>query len=137
MVDFNRRMSSGPDPRGGNRGFSAKAALANSTAVILRASDIKGNEAELHVYGIRANTSKEIRASVLLDIEPIAGRGVFGLNPTNIMRLSELIGDDLSEVVGKVLTVGKFDYGEGFGDGLQILSVAEPQTEGKKNGKGK
>jgi hypothetical protein len=135
---FNK-LSSGTDPRGGghsvNRGFSAKAALANSTAVILRASDIKGNKAELHVYGIRANTSRDIRASVLLDIEPIMGRSVFGLNPTNIMRLQEIVGDDLSACVGCVVTVGKFDYGEGYGDGLQILSVDEPPTEGKGKGK--
>lgn len=131
------RLSVGQDPRGdnsrsGSRGvFSAKSALANSTAAILRAVDVKGNEAELHVYGIRANTSRDIRASVLLDIEPIGGRGVFGLNPTNIMRLSELIGDDLSEVIGKIVTVGKFNYGEEFGEGLQILSVEKPKTEKK------
>lgn len=139
---FNK-LSQGGDPRdeqprgGFNRGaaFSAKAILANSTASILRATDVKGNTAKLHVYGIRANTSRDIRASILLDIEPIAGRGVFGLNPTNIMRLQEIVGDDLGAVVGCVVTVGKFDYGEGFGDGLQIQAVDEPATEPVKGGK--
>lgn len=133
---MSNRLSAGPDPRSGSmpvrRGFSANSLLKNSTASLLKAADVKGNETVIQVYGIRPNTAKGIFADVLLDIEPVNGKGVFPLNTTNIQRLAELIGDDLSEVVGKLVTVGKFDYGGEFGEGLQVLSVDEPKTEGKK-----
>lgn len=126
----------GPDPRGRGEtsNFSAKSMLENSTAALLTAKDVKGNACEIHVYRIRHNTNRDIRASILLDIEPVNGKTIFPVNVTNLQRLAELVGDDVGQVVGKIVQLGRITYDD-FGDGWQIMDVMEPKTEtagGKK-----
>ena len=90
--------------------ISANDALAKrgTPSNLLKGSDLPKSQRTVTVKVTDVREAPDsFNSPVILDIEPVFERTAFPVNKSNTKRLSELIGDDLSELKGKKVTLEK------------------------------